>query len=165
MKKGSKAGYVLQMICGIGMLIFIISRVLLGFWGKGYIPPLQAIILFTGLAILVLIFANWGRRQIEPNVILLVSLVCIFVVLGNVYYNTVGILGGGLIGLIILCSFGIMGLAGNILTIVVLSKQKKAENAGESAASASYGTSSATLPPFKAKLLQKSGKTGSTRRS
>lgn len=163
MKKGSKAGFVLQLICGIGMLIFIISRVLLGLWGKGYIPPLQAIILFTGLAILVLIFANWGRRQIEPNVILLVSLVCIFVVLGNVYYNTVGILGGGLIGLIILCSFGIMGLAGNILTIVVLSKQKKAEKAGESAASpaasASDGTSSATLPPLKAKLLQKSADT------
>ena len=51
-----------------------------------------------------------------------------------------------------------MGLAGNILTIVVLSKQKKAakaENAGESAASASDGTSSATLPPLKAKLLRK----------
>lgn len=163
MKKGSKAGYVLQMICGIGMLIFIISRVLLGLWGKGYIPPLQAIILFTGLAILVLIFANWGRRQIEPNVILLVSLVCIFVVLGNVYYNTVGILGGGLIGLIILCSFGIMGLAGNILTIVVLSKQKKAEKAGESAASpaATAPESSAAeqpvakLPPVKALLLRK----------
>ena len=58
--------------------------------------------------------------------------------------------------------FILLGFIGSIVGIKNAVRQKKAakaENAGESAASASDGTSSATLPPFKAKLLQKSADT------
>lgn len=58
--------------------------------------------------------------------------------------------------------FTLLGFIGSIVGIKNAVRQKKAakaENAGESAASASDGTSSATLPPFKAKLLQKSADT------
>lgn len=63
---------------------------------------------------------------------------------------------------IICLVFTLLGFIGSIVGIKNAVRQKKAakaENAGESAASASDGTSSATLPPFKAKLLQKSADT------
>lgn len=181
MKKGSKAGYVLQLICGFGMLLYSLVLVADALLGRGFSwnEPLLylSLLLYLGAPILFMVFAALGKKRVWPNVInLILSLFPLWYFGTNLVSYISMVIHYGAAGLIVgwseylrvllyalLFVFILLGFIGSIVGIENVSKQKKAENAGEnaasSAASASDGTSSATLPPFKAKLLQKSADT------
>lgn len=181
MKKGSKAGYVLQMICGIGMLLYSLVLVADALLGRGFSwnEPLLylSLLLYLGAPILFMVFAALGKKRIWPNVVnLILTLFPLLYFGANLRFSISWMIHAGDAGYIVGWSeylrvllyalsfvFILLGFIGSIVGIENVSKQKKAEkaeeNAASSAASASDGTSSATLPPFKAKLLQKSADT------
>ena len=180
MKKGSKAGYVLQMICGIGMLLYSLVLVADALLGRGFSwnEPLLylSLLLYLGAPILFMVFAALGKKRIWPNVVnLILTLFPLLYFGANLRFSISWMIHAGDAGYIVGWSeylrvllyalpfvFILLGFIGSIVGIKNAVRQKKAakaENAGESAASASDGTSSATLPPFKAKLLQKSADT------
>ena len=69
MKKGSKAGFVLQMICGIGMLA-IVAFLFVGDISSGHFSWL--LMLFLAAAFLFIVFAVLGKKRVWPNVINLI---------------------------------------------------------------------------------------------
>ena len=162
MKKGSKAGYVLQMICGIGMLLLGIGFAIFEYY-------YWTILILIGLSVLYIVFAVLGRKRIWPNVVnLIVSLLPLYSTglgLGEFLYFAIRYgrwypFTGWYFYLEYLFPFVfiLLGFIGSIVGITNAVRQKKAakaENTGESAALASDSTSSATLPPLKAKLLRK----------
>lgn len=175
MKKGSKAGFVLQLICGIGMLLY-------GLWQTIRVINLNDIffylmfLAYCGLPVLYIVFAVLGKKRVWPNVVnLILTLFPLLYFGANLSFSISWMIHAGDAGYIVGWSeylrvllyalpfvFILLGFIGSIVGIKNAVRQKKAakaENAGESAASASDGTSSATLPPFKAKLLQKSADT------
>lgn len=174
MKKGSKAGYVLQMICGIGMLLFGIGIVIIRYF-------YWQILLLFGFSVLYIVFAALGKKRVWPNVInLILSLFPLWYFGTNLVSYISMVIHYGAAGLIVgwseylrvllyalLFVFILLGFIGSIVGIENVSKQKKAENAGENAASSAAHASessaaeqpAASLPPFKAKLLQKSADT------
>lgn len=162
MKKGSKAGYVLQLVCGIGMLLLGIGFAIFEYY-------YWTILILIGLSVLYIVFAVLGRKRIWPNVVnLIVSLLPLYSTglgLGEFLYFAIRYgrwypFTGWYFYLEYLFPFVfiLLGFIGSIVGITNAVRQKKAakaENAGESAALASDSTSSATLPPLKAKLLRK----------
>ena len=160
MKKGSKAGYVLQMICGIGMTLYAIVYIA-GVWTE--------LVVYLAAALLFIAFAVLGKKRVWPNVVnLILTLFPLYgtgLRLGRALYVSIGY-GEWYyftdwyfyLRCLLPFIFCLLGFIGTIVGIENVSKQKKAakaENAGESAALASDSTSSATLPPLKAKLLRK----------
>lgn len=170
MKKGSKAGYVLQLICGFGMLLY-------GLWQTIRVINLNDIffylmfLAYCGLPVLYIVFAVLGKKRVWPNVINLIMIVFPLLNLGS---WVVSYFRGETnpdwfwyyLGEFILCLLGLIGSGLGIIfrsmyfRFFLLGKRGADVLPDEPpAASASDGTSSATLPPFKAKLLQKSADT------
>ena len=173
MKKGSKAGYVLQMICGIGMLLFGIGIVIIRYF-------YWQILLLFGFSVLYIVFAVLGRKRVWPNVVnLILSLFPLWLLGTNLGSSISWMIHAEDAAYIVRWSeylrvllyalpfvFILLGFIGSIVGIENVSKQKKAEkaeNAGESAASSAAPASespaaeqpAASLPPLKAKLLRK----------
>ena len=176
MKKGSKAGYVLQLICGFGMLLYSLVLVADALLGRGFSwnEPLLylSLLLYLGAPILFMVFAALGKKRIWPNVVnLILTLFPLLYFGANLRFSISWMIHAGDAGYIVGWSeylrvllyalpfvFILLGFIGSIVGIKNAVRQKKAakaENAGESAALASDSTSSATLPPLKAKLLRK----------
>ncbi len=158
MKKGSKAGFVLQMIGGIGLALFAIIYIA-GVWTE--------LVVYLTAALLFIVFAVLGKKRVWPNVVnLVLSLFPLYgtgLRLGRALYVSIGygewyyftdwyFYLRGLLPFI----FCLLGFIGSIIGIKNAVRQKKAEKA---AAGAPDGTSSASLPPLKAKLLKKSADT------
>ena len=185
MKKGSKAGFVLQMIGGIGLLLYSLVLVADALLGRGFSwnEPLLylSLLLYLGAPILFMVFAALGKKRVWPNVInLILSLFPLWYFGTNlvsyismmIHYGAAGLIVGWSEYLRVLLYalpfvFILLGFIGSIVGIENVSKQKKAEKAEESAASPAAPASEspaaeqpeASLPPFKAKLLQKSADT------
>lgn len=185
MKKGSKAGYVLQMICGIGMLLYSLVLVADALLGRGFSwnEPLLylSLLLYLGAPILFMVFAALGKKRIWPNVVnLILTLFPLLYFGANLRFSISWMIHAGDAGYIVGWSeylrvllyalpfvFILLGFIGSIVGIENVSKQKKAEKAEENAASPAAPASessaaeqpAASLPPFKAKLLQKSADT------
>lgn len=70
MKKGSKAGYVLQMICGITMLVYSLVLVADALLGRGFSwnEPLLylSLLLYLGAPILLWSLLHWGKNASGP---------------------------------------------------------------------------------------------------
>lgn len=177
MKKGSKAGYVLQMICGITMLVYSLVLVADALLGRGFSwnEPLLylSLLLYLGAPILFMVFAALGKKRIWPNVVnLILTLFPLLYFGANLRFSISWMIHAGDAGYIVVWSeylrvllyalsfvFILLGFIGSIVGIENVSKQKKAEKAEENAASSAAPASespAASLPPFKAKLLQKS---------
>ena len=188
MKKGSKAGYVLQMICGIGMLLYslvLVADALLGGSFSWSEPLLYlSLLLYLGAPILFMVFAALGKKRIWPNVVnLILTLFPLLYFGANLRSSISWMIHAGDAAYFVRWSdylrvllyalpfvFILLGFIGSIVGIENVSKQKKAEKAEkaeESAASSAAPASessaaeqpAASLPPFKAKLLQKSADT------
>lgn len=177
MKKGSKAGFVLQLICGIGMLLYSLVLVADALLGRGFSwnEPLLylSLLLYLGAPILFMVFAALGKKRIWPNVVnLILTLFPLLYFGANLRFSISWMIHAGDAGYIVVWSeylrvllyalsfvFILLGFIGSIVGIENVSKQKKAEKAEENAASSAAPASespAASLPPFKAKLLQKS---------
>ena len=82
MKKGSRAGYVLQMICGIGMLLYSLALVAVALLGGSFSwnEPLLylSLLLDLGGPILFMVFAALGKIRVWPNVVNLIVTVLPF---------------------------------------------------------------------------------------
>ena len=180
MKKGSKAGFVLQLICGIGMLLYSLVLVADALLGRGFSwnEPLLylSLLLYLGAPILFMVFAALGKKRIWPNVVnLILTLFPLLYFGANLRFSISWMIHAGDAGYIVVWSeylrvllyalsfvFILLGFIGSIVGIENVSKQKKAEKAEENAASSAAPASespAASLPPFKAKLLQKSADT------
>lgn len=180
MKKGSKAGFVLQLICGIGMLLYSLVLVADALLGRGFSwnEPLLylSLLLYLGAPILFMVFAALGKKRIWPNVVnLILTLFPLLYFGANLRFSISWMIHAGDAGYIVGWSeylrvllyalpfvFILLGFIGSIVGIENVSKQKKAEKAEENAASSAAPASespAASLPPFKAKLLQKSADT------
>ena len=77
MKKGSKAGYVLQMICGIGMLLYSCLVIVAGILTSGLTVLRQpvfylGVLVSIGWSVLFIVFAILGKKRVWPNVINLI---------------------------------------------------------------------------------------------
>lgn len=181
MKKGSKAGYVLQMICGIGMLLYSLVLVADALLGRGFSwnEPLLylSLLLYLGAPILFMVFAALGKKRIWPNVVnLILTLFPLLYFGANLRFSISWMIHAGDAGYIVGWSeylrvllyalpfvFILLGFIGSIVGIENVSKQKKAEKAEENAASSAAPASessaaeqpAASLPPLKAKLLRK----------
>lgn len=77
MKKGSKAGYVLQMICGITMLVYSCLVIVAGILTSGLTVLRQpvfylGVLVSIGGSVLFIVFAILGKKRVWPNVINLI---------------------------------------------------------------------------------------------
>lgn len=75
MKKGSKAGYVLQMICGIGMLLYSCLVIVAGILTSGLTVLRQpvfylGVLVSIGGSVLFIVFAILGKNAFGPMLLI-----------------------------------------------------------------------------------------------